>query len=330
MKVVVTGATGFLGRWLVKALASEGCEVTALARNEASAMDLKRDYGCRIAIGDVTHLESLERAFESADSVFHLAGLIAYKRADRSRMEEVNIGGTENVLKAVRTRKVRRLVHLSSVTAIGAGFTPEQILNEDSEYNLKHLNLGYFETKRISEERVREAARQDIDAVILNPSTIYGPGDATKGSRKTQIKVAQGRFPFYTSGGASIISVEDAVAGILAGWKKGRTGERYILSGENLLVRELFATIASIAGVPAPRFELPRSVLFTLGTLGDWKSALGLSSSLSVENAWVATMYHWFDNSKAKRELGLNPKPARYALEASVNWMKERGILKGS
>lgn len=325
MKVVVTGATGFLGQWLIKALAQEGCDVFALARKPEALSSIKN---VTAAQGDVENPESLAQAFANAEAVFHLAGVIAYKKSDRELMNRVNVEGTQNVISAVLKQKVKRLVHLSSVTAIGAGFTPDQILNEKSPYNLKHLDLGYFETKHESENLVRHACEhQGLDAVILNPSTIYGAGDATKGSRKTQIKVAQGRFPFYTRGGTSVVAVEDVIQGILSAWKKGRQGERYILSGENLLIKDLFALIADIAGQKPPAHELPRSILFALGRLGDLKSSLGFSSSLSVENAWVATMYHWFDNSKAKNELNFNPKPAREAVAASVLWMKDHGLL---
>lgn len=328
MKVVVTGANGFLGSWVVRALAERGHEVHALVRPKADLSELE---GVRYTVvhGDVTDVSSLEAAFEGADSVFHLAGVIAYKRSQRELMEKVNVGGTANVIQAVRKNRVRRLVHLSSVTAIGAGFTPREILNEDSPYNVAHLKLGYFDTKRDAEILVRDAVRRgEIDAVILNPSTIYGPGDARKGSRKTQLKVARGEFPFYTSGGVSILSIEDAVTGILAGWEKGRSGERYILAGENIRIKELFRLIAEAAGVPAPRWKLPNFVVFMAGALGDFKEKIGKSSSVSIENAWTSTLYHWFDNSKARRELGLDPKPARDAIAASVGWMKANGLLK--
>lgn len=328
MKVVVTGANGFLGSWVVRALAERGHDVHALVRPKADLTELE---GARYVTvhGDVTDATSLERAFAGADSVFHLAGVIAYKRSQRELMEKVNVGGTANVVAAARKNDVRRLVHLSSVTAIGAGFTPRQILNEESPYNVAHLRLGYFDTKRDAEILVKDAVRRgEIDAVILNPSTIYGPGDARKGSRKTQLKVARGEFPFYTGGGVSILSIEDAVAGILAGWERGRSGERYILSGENIRIRELFRLIAEVAGVPAPRWRLPDFAVFAAGALGDFKEKIGKSSSVSIENAWTSTLYHWFDNSKARRELGLDPRPARAAIAASVGWMKEQGLLK--
>jgi dihydroflavonol-4-reductase len=245
-------------------------------------------------------------------------------------MERINVGGTANVIEACLTKKVRRLVYLSSVTAVGAGFTPDQVLNENSEYNVKELDLGYFETKHQAEILVKRAHEQkNLDCVILNPSTIYGEGDAKKGSRKTQVKVAQGNFKFYTSGGVSIVAVEDVVSAILSAWKKGRSGERYILSGENITIEELFKIIAEEAGVPAPHTKMPNFVLFLLGRIGDTMERFGLKGSLSTENAWTATMYHWFDNTKAKKELDFSPRPARAAIHNSVSWMKKNGLLDG-
>src|SRR5690606_38059941 len=155
---------------------------------------------------DVTDPQSVDSATRGMDSVFHLAGLIAYTRSERAAMERVNVQGTRNVIDACRAAKVKKLVHLSSVVAIGASFDGKTLLNEESEFNLGHLNLGYFETKRKAELHVVDAAKRgDFETVILNPGTIYGAGDAKKGSRKTQIKVAQGRFPFYPSGGVNVV-----------------------------------------------------------------------------------------------------------------------------
>jgi len=327
MKVLVTGANGFLGSWLTRALIKDGHEVYALVRAQSDLSELE-GVRCNYVYGDITDLESLYKSFENMDSVFHLAGLIAYKKAERAKMEKINVGGTANVIEACLTKKVRRLVFLSSVTAVGAGFKPQQILNEDSPYNVKKLDLGYFETKHDAEQLVLKAHREkNLDCVILNPSTIYGEGDAKKGSRKTQVKVAQGRFKFYTSGGVSIAAVEDVVAAIISAWKKGRNGERYILSGENITIQQLFKMIAEEAGVPAPNIKMPNAVLFLLGSLGDKMEELGMKGSLSTENAWTATMYHWFDNNKAKKELDFNPRPAREAIRNSVNWMKKNGLL---
>lgn len=328
MKVVVTGANGFLGSWLVRALAAAGHDVHALVRPTSDVSELK-GVNCAFDHGDVSDPDSLKRAFHGADSVFHLAGVVSYRKADRERLEKVNVGGTRNVIEAVRACGVRRLVHLSSVTAIGAGFHKSQILNEESEYNLAPLDIGYFETKRKGEQLVREScARGEIDAVILNPSAVYGPGDAAKGSRDTQVKVAQGRFPFSTSGGLGVLAIEDAVAGILAAWEKGRRGERYILAGENWTIRRLFEEIAAVAGVKPPPIHLPNFILFALGALGDGLTKIGVRSSFSLDKARTATLFNWFDSSKARRELGFNPRPAREAVQASVGWMKDHGLLR--
>lgn len=327
MKVLVTGANGFLGSWLTRALVRQGHEVYALVRAESDLSELE-GLNCNYVFGDITELDSLYKSFADIDTVFHTAGLIAYKKRDRAKMEKVNVYGTENVIDACLTKKVRKLVYISSVVAVGAGFNPKQILNEDSPYNVKPLDLGYFETKRAAEKLVIEAfKKKNLDCVILNPSTIYGEGDAKKGSRKTQVQVAQGRFNFYTSGGVSVVAVEDVVTAILTAWEKGRSGERYILSGENITIRELFTIIAEEAGVKPPANKIPNFVIFILGRIGDWMESLGFKGPLSTENAWTATLYHWFDSGKAQKELGFKPRPAREALRNSVSWMKKNGLL---
>ncbi len=329
-KVLVTGANGFLGSWVVRRLIQDGHQVFSLVRKSSDLSELE-GIPTEYLYGDVTDVHSLLQAFQGMDTVFHLAGLIAYKKSERAAMEKVNVEGTRNVIEACRATSVRRLVHLSSVVAVGASFDSHHVLNEESPYNVGHLDLGYFETKREAELLVIEACRKNrLDAVILNPSTIYGPGDARKGSRKIQLKVARGKFKFYTPGGVNVVYVEDVVDGILSAWKKGRTGERYILAGQNLSIKELFAMIAKEAGQKPPTLLLPSFVLHTLGIIGDFMSVLGLKGGLSQENAWTSTMFHWFDSSKAQRELDFKPRPAEIAISQSVKWIKENGLLKDS
>ena len=328
MKVLVTGANGFLGSWVTRALVDEGHEVYALVRPKSDLSELD-GINCKYVYGDVTDIVSLLEAFKGIDTVFHLAGVIAYKGSDRALMERVNVQGTANVVEVCRECHVRRLVHLSSVVAIGGSRSSSEILDEKSEFNVHDLNLGYFETKFAAEELVKKAvAKGEIDAVILNPSTIYGPGDARKGSRKMMLKVAQGKFKFYTSGGVNVVAVQDVVKGILSAWKVGKKGERYILAGENILIKDLFRIIAEEAGVPAPAHHLPDQMLHLVGTIGDVMEKMGFKGPLSKENAYTATMYHWFDSSKAQKELDFHPRPAREAIHNSVQWIKEQGMLK--
>lgn len=321
MKTIVTGANGFLGSWLCKRLLEEGHDVTALVRknsdlSEIEHLKLKYEYG------DVTDKASLQTAFKDKEYVFHLAGVIAYKAKDRPLMDKVNIGGTQNVVDVLTEQKQAKLLNLSSVVAVGASFTPKE-LTEDSPYTIHKLNLGYFETKHEAEKIVCAAAKENkIHAINVNPSTIYGFGDAKKGSRKTQVKVARGKFPFYTGGGVNVVAAEDVVDGIVKAIAKGRSGERYLLTSQNMTIKELFSKIAGFAGVKAPSIYMPFPVLKLIGQFGDLTGG-----SLSIENAYTASMYHWFNCDKAKKELGFSPSPSDIAIENSVRWMKDHGYL---
>lgn len=327
--VLVTGASGFVGQWLVRRLVQEGHQVKALVRSPQD-QDHSAKEGAVAVLGDVTDLASLQTHFAGLDSVFHLAGCISYRRVDRPLMEKVNVEGTQNVIAACRSAGVRRLVHMSSVVAVGALENPNSHpLTEDSEYNLHAYDLGYFETKLAAEKLVLAAcAAGQLSGVILNPSTIYGAGDAEKGSRSNQIKVAQGRMKLYPPGGVNIVAVEDVIDGTLAAWQAPVSGRRYILSGENMTLHQTFQIIAEIAGSKPPQIPITKSLLLAYGALEDWRARQGQPSKFSRDNARAAVLYHWFDSFRAQRELQFKPRPAREALAASVNWMQAQGLLQ--
>lgn len=327
MKVLVTGATGFLGHWLTRRLLDEGFEVRVLVRSRNKLEDLQ-DLKLEVVEGDVTNLASVETACRGVGGVFHLAGLIAYSRAQRAAMEAVNVQGTKNVIQAIQKNGQARLLHLSSVVAVGAGFTKNDILNEQSPYNIHHLNLGYFETKHDAEIAVFDAVKKGrLDAVAINPSTIYGPGDAKKGSRGAQLKVARGKFPFYPPGGVNVVHVDDVVDLCIKAFRSGVTGERTIACGENLTIQETFERIAKLAGVKPPSIALPRSALFALGKIGDLLESVGSKGPINTENAWTSVLYHWFSHEKATRDFGFKPRPAQEALEASIRWSQDNRLL---
>lgn len=326
MAVLVTGASGFVGSWLVRRLIEKGESVHVLHRANSS-LDELRGLSFKSCLGDITDASSLRSALQDVDTVFHLAGVVGYTRAQREQMERVNVEGTRNVVDALK-KSSKKLVYMSSVVAIGASFDKKP-LNEESAYNIAHLDLGYFETKRHAEQLVKNATNKGlIGSVILNPSTIYGAGDAKKGSRKTQLKVARGELPFYTSGGVSVVSVHDVVAAVIKARDVGRNGERYILSGENITIKDLFERIAAIAGVKPPAIYLPNFIVHALGKLGDGLEKIGRKGPISGENAWTSVLYHWFDHAKASAELDFKPKPAQECIAESVEWMKHNGYLK--
>lgn len=327
MKVMVTGATGFVGSWLVKNLVKAGIKVRVLHRPNSSLAELE-GLAFESFHGDVTDRDSVLRASKGMETVFHLAGVVGYSKAMRNQMDLVNVRGTQNVVDAIKESPSTSLVFMSSVVAVGASFDGKNRLNEESPYTISHLDLGYFETKKAAEEIVKSNAKLGkIKAVIVNPSTVYGPADAKKGSRKIQVKVARGEFPFYTSGGVSVISIHDLIPAVLKAWQHGRNGERYILSGDNITIKQVFDIIAARAGVKPPAIYLPNGIVKTIGRVGDVLEQMNFKGPLNTENAWTSILYHWFDNSKAKQELGLQTRSAAEAIADSVDWMKSHGLL---
>lgn len=324
-KILITGASGFLGQWLTRQLVQNGEQVRILVRHLPEEL---KSLPIEIVYGDITKLEELTSACQGIAFVYHLAGVVGYSKAMRPLMDRVNVEGVKNLITAAREAGVERIVHVSSVTAVGASFDGQMPLNEETPFNLKHLNLGYFETKHEGETLIRNAVFDgQIDAVIVNPSTIYGAGDAEKGSRNVQLKVARGEFPFYTSGGVSVVHVEDVVNAMIKAMAKGHSGERYILCGENITIRELFEMISEEAGVRAPRIYLPNAIVRLIGRYGDLMEKLGRKGPLNSENAWSSILFHWFDHAKATRELGFQPRPARAAIHDSVEWMKLQKLI---
>lgn len=326
MKILVTGATGFIGHHLVKRLISQNHEVSILSRSRNISDELSQ-YPLKIIVGDITDNLSVLKATEDQERVYHLAGMIAYKPADRPAMEKINVQGTQKLVDACVTHQTPEVVYMSSVVAIGASFDG-QVLNENSPYNVAHLKLGYFDTKHAAEKIVQTAVEHNhLRAFILNPSTVHGAGDAIKGSRSVQKKVAQGRFPFIPPGGVNVVHVNDVLYCLEQLPLRGRPGERYIVAGENLLLKDVFARIAQIAGVKPPRWPLPKSALHLMGWFGDSiLEPLGIRGPLNRETAWTSTLYHWFSSHKAQQELGLQVTPAQKALEESVLWIKKHNL----
>lgn len=326
-KILITGANGFLGSNLTKRLSAMGYHTRILARPNSDLSEVEGHYH-ELALGDVTDKESLEKASQDREGIFHLAGVIAYDKRQRRLMEKVNVGGTQNIVDICLEKDIPRLLHLSSVVTVGASADGKNILTEDSLFNLHHLDLGYFETKKQAEEIVLAAARtQDLSAVCVNPATIYGPGDANKGSRKMQLKVAQGKLKYFTHGGVNVVHVEDVMDVCIKAFEAHISGQRYIVGSENITIKNLFERIAKLAHVSPPSIGLPNPLVHLVGKVGDQMNAWGMKGPLTSENAWTSTMYHWFSSQKAETEFKYKPRSAQMALEESLRWSQDHGLL---
>jgi dihydroflavonol-4-reductase len=306
---LVTGAAGFIGRHVVAELAAAGWEVRAYDRRAQG------DAG-----GDILDRDALLRAMSGCDAVFHLAAIYSYSRAQAGAMHTVNVEGTRAVLDAAARAGVRRVVHTSSCATCGP--VAGRAATEADSPPSWELAVPYKRTKLEAERLALAAARDGLDVVVVNPTTPVGPGDrGPTPTGKMVADVARGRARAYLRGGAlNVVAVQDAAAGHVRAFEHGRRGERYLLGGENLSLREVFATVARAAGRPAPRIGVPWAVAYAAARAGDAAlRAVGREPSLLVvDEVRLARLPMAFDDAKARRELGHTSRPAREALTAGA------------
>lgn len=326
MLALVTGATGFIGANLVEALTERGWTVRALHRPSSS---LKALAGLRYesAIGDVTEPSSLGAAMAGVDVVFHVAAVADYWRSDADRMMRVNVDGTRNVLQAALDSGARRVVFTSSCAALGR---PPfgHMLDERAQFNLQPRKFPYGYSKHLAEQVCRAFIARGLDVVIVNPAVVFGPRDVNLISSSLIVEAARRDIPFVPPGGVSVVDVADVCAGHIAAAERGATGERYILTGENLTYRQLFDMVADAVGRPRPRLVLPPVVLKAAAPPVDLlHRRLGRRLPVSGEQVRLAAETFWFDPGKARRELGLTTRPIAETIARTYAWYVKHGYI---
>lgn len=329
-RVFVTGGTGFLGSHLLESLTAVGAEVHALYRSDEKLKSFKnQDESLKnLKVNWVKGDLFSEWSLKGFDFVFHLAGYVGYSKVERKVMERVNVEGTNAVLSKIKDQSFSpKLIYVSSVVAVGASAKKDDLLDEESTYNMGHYDFGYFETKRKAEELVNAEVKSGLKAVILNPSTIYGPRDMLKGSRKFQLKMAKGKLKVCSKGGVSIVHVKDVCNALIAATSLESSGERYILAGDNITIYALLSEIANQVGVKKPKIVFPTFLLLFIGRATKVLSFIGVKSDLNLENLQVATMYHWFKNDKAKKDLDFAPRSHQESLKDSLAWAKAKELF---
>lgn len=330
-KIVVTGGTGFIGSRLVHRLAAAGENVHALVRASSDLASL-RECLDRITLvyGDVTDIASLSAAFEGADEVYHCAGITYMGDRKNPLLQRINVDGTQNVLDACRRAKVRRVAHVSSITAVGIS-GPHRKFDEESCWNFDMINLEYARTKHAAEKLVAEAVRKGMDVVIVVPAFVFGAGDINFNAGRIIKDVYKRKMPFYPMGGICVVDVEIVVDCLIAAMKKGRTGERYIVGGDNVSFRELAQTIMRVTGVHQRSFPLPvlgaHVISFLLSFSRFSKKRRKISKLFNMTMFTVASKYLYFDSSKAQRELGMRYEPFEESIRRTFEWYRERQML---
>jgi dihydroflavonol-4-reductase len=328
MRALVTGASGFVGSAVARALLSAGWQVRALVRASSDRSNLQ-GLPLEIAVGDLTDVASLERALAECPGLFHVAADYRLGTRDPSQLYRSNVEGTRNILAAARRAGVARMVYTSSVATIG--------LPEDGSPGLEQTPVAltemighYKRSKYLAEELVRESARGGVPVVIVNPSTPVGPGDI-KPTPTGQIVLdaAAGRTPAYVDTGLNIVHVDDVAAGHLLAYQHGRPGERYILGGQDLTLREILTQIARLVGRQPPRILLPHAAVLGVAFIAEaFAKISGRTTRISVEAVRMSEKQMFFSSAKAEQELGYRSRPAIEAFADAVSWFRARGLLR--
>ncbi|MBX3156138.1 MAG: NAD-dependent epimerase/dehydratase family protein [Deltaproteobacteria bacterium] len=326
-RVAITGASGLLGGNLAVELAAAGHEVIATRRAGTKVKHLD-DVKLTWVDADLGSVSGLTKAFEGADAVFHCAAAVTVRQEVTPEMTAANVTGTANVLEAMIAARAKRLVYTSSVVAIGLS-TDGRPCDETARWNFDTMGLNdaYAITKKQAEDLVHRAA-ETIDAVIVNPTYMFGPRDARPSSGKMIVDVVKRRVPGWTPGYNNFVDVRDVARGMVAAWHRGRRGERYILAGHDMTYGDVFRAIARVAGVKPPRFRVPRPVAWAVGKWGDRVERTGKDPIVnSMQIRYAFTDRFRFRSDKAARELGYTIGPLEPAIRDALAWFRANGIL---
>ena len=309
---LVTGATGFVGAALVRALVADGERVRVL-RRPTSRLDLLGEAGREVqhAIGDVTDPESVRDACDGVDLVYHVAAAVAFGPAARRRLRAVNVRGTAHVVDAALDAGVGRLVHTSSIAALGRPERPGSVIDEDAAWADSRQNTAYAVSKRDAEREVWRGAAEGLDAVAVHPALVFGPGTRPgEGTGRIVERVAAGGVPLAPPGGTAVVDVADVVAGLRAAAGRGGTGERYLLAAESLSWTAVLGTLARALGSAPPRATVPPALFRVAGALGSLGGAVTRREpALTLGTARTAAQTHRYSGAKAARDLGVSFRP---------------------
>ena len=318
----LTGASGFVGANLAPLL-SQRFRLRCLVRNGQTLPQLAGIDHERID-GSLDDEAAMLRGVRGADVVVHLAALVSFRREDRAAMQAINVDATARLCALARENGVRRLLHMSTISAVGCSDRPVE-LDERAPYNFGPLRIGYSDTKHEGEQRVLAEVARGLDAVIVNPPSMYGAGDRRKAEGSLMEALLRGTIKIAPPGGLNVANVLDVCRGSLLALERGRRGERYILGGENVTGRELFARIARIGGGRAPRFCPPRLLLRSLArALRVYESIAGSRPPLTSDVLAMAPRFLWYSSRKAIAELGYAPGSVDVGIEAAIRELRQR------
>jgi len=330
MKALVTGATGFMGSSIVRELLKDGVEVKVLVRENSDTrnidgLDVERAYG------DIRDGESVKAALKGCDTFYQTAALYAFWAPDSKVFYDINVEGTKAALNAALVLGLQRVVYTSTAGTIGShgSDTPA---NEYAEFNLWDTGDHYLRSKYLGEVEAKKICEKGLPLVIVNPSGPVGVRDIKPTpTGKMILNVLNRNMPGYIDGGINLVDVEDVARGHILAAQKGRIGERYILSNENMSVADFFRLIGEVSGLEPPKLKIPYPLAIMLGYGYQLVSSITKKPPvLTAPVVRAGSKYIYVDSSKAIDELGFPQTPIRTSIEKAVNWFRENGYVKAA
>ncbi|HVO81346.1 MAG TPA: hopanoid-associated sugar epimerase [Terriglobales bacterium] len=328
MLAFVTGATGFVGSHVAQVLAEQGADLRLLVR---SSSDPKNIQGLKaeLVVGDLRDPASLEKVMAGCDVLFHVAADYRLWVRDPEQMYRANVDGTRAVLQAARHSRVRRVIYTSSVATMGFSSNGHPA-DEDSPVSLDTMIGHYKRSKFMAEEVAIKAGKSGMDVVVVNPTTPVGEQDIKPTpTGRIIVDFLKKKFPAYVDTGLNLVDVKQCARGHVAALERGRSGERYILGGENLTLKQILDKLAAITGLPSPKVRLPYAVALASGVVDTVVTGVLLRREPRVvlDAVRMGRKKMFVSSAKAERELGWETVPAEGALRRAVEWFKANGYV---
>ena len=329
MKILLTGATGFVGAAVLRQLLEHGDQVRVLIREQSDRRNLA-GLDCEICIGDLDDKASLERALEGCQALFHVAADYRIWARRPEEMTATNLTGTRMIMTAALDAGIERIVYTSSVATLGINgdATPA---DEKTPSSLDTMIGVYKRSKFLAEEEIKRLiVERSLPAIIVNPSAPIGPRDIKPTpTGRMIVQAARGEMPAHVDTGLNVVHVDDVARGHILAFDKGVIGERYILGGEDLSLKQILELVAEVTGKPAPKICIPHNVVLPIAYLAEaWaKLTHGAEPSATVDGVNMARKKMYFSSAKAQKELGYTHRPPIDAIRDAIKWFGEQGYL---
>ncbi len=326
MKVFVTGATGFVGHHVAKALAAQGADLRLLVRKSSNLKNLEGIPGDTV-VGDLAQPESVASALSGCDALMHVAADYRLWIRDPETMYRINVDGTRDLLRLARNAGVRRVVYTSSVATMHFR-TDGIVINEDTPVSLDDMVGHYKRSKFLAEQQAIAAVNDGQQVIILNPTTPIGPNDAKPTpTGRIFVDFLNRKFPAYMDTGLNLVDVAEVARTHVAALERGTPGRRYILGGENLTLKQILDKMSAITGIPSPTVRIPFAVAATYAFFEEWITGRirGKEPRATLEEVRMGRKKMFASSARAQQELGFRIAPVYSAMRAAIEWFRANG-----